>query len=260
MKGNIKGVDNTPTSSVASGVWSLREQYLARVQNIWPGRYLKLYATATDNLADNHGTNFASFTVTWPANILDGMVAVLLTSRDFTTGSTNTPTGFTLLSNDTTSGGSASEGYIFYRECDGTETGNITLSGGSFYGPSAVLAVFDLGSGTFSAMSETASSTQNGTDPNPPSHTAGTANNYISLAMAVYDDGPQFGITSVDPPTGYTKAVEYGTLASNGTSSSWTIISYKLAGSQTEDPGAFSQNGMSAIQDTIGYTAAIEYN
>jgi len=248
----------SPTSSVTygnyknSGIWSMDAVYeLLRPVGI------SLFATATDNLSDGHGTNFASFTLTWPSSIESGMVAVILTSRDFTTGSTNTPTGFTLLSNDTTSGGSSAEGYIFYRECDGTESGDITLSGGSFYGPAAVMAVFDVG-GNFSGMSETAVLLTTGDDPDPPSHTAASATQYISLAMAVYDDGPQYGITDVDVPTGYTKAVEYGTLGSNGTSSSWVVIAYKLNASQTENPSAFSQNGMTAIQDTIGYTAAIE--
>ena len=43
-KGGIIGVDNTPTTSVASGVWSMREQYNARKDSIWPVqgyRYVK---------------------------------------------------------------------------------------------------------------------------------------------------------------------------------------------------------------------------
>ena len=34
--GGIIGVINTPTTSVASGVWTLNEVLLARSQNIWP--------------------------------------------------------------------------------------------------------------------------------------------------------------------------------------------------------------------------------
>jgi hypothetical protein len=249
-----------PTSSATygnyknSGIWSMDAVYeLLRPVGI------SLFATATDNLSDGHGTVFPSFTLTWPSNIQSGMVAVLLASRDFTTNDIATPTGFTLLTQDTTSGGTSAEGYIFYRECDGTETGNITITSTStgFYGPAAVMAVFNVG-GNFSGMSETSVLLTTGDDPDPPSHTATSASQYIGLAMAVYDDGPQYGITDVDVPTGYTKAVEWGTLASNGTSSSWVVIAYKLNASQTENPSAFSQNGMTAIQDTIGYTAAIE--
>ena len=36
--GGIIGVINTPTASVASGVWTLNEVLLARSQNIWPGQ------------------------------------------------------------------------------------------------------------------------------------------------------------------------------------------------------------------------------
>jgi hypothetical protein len=35
--GGIIGVVNTPTQSVASGVWASQDQYNARVGNIWPG-------------------------------------------------------------------------------------------------------------------------------------------------------------------------------------------------------------------------------
>ena len=34
--GGIIGVVNTPTQSVASGVWASQDQYNARVGNIWP--------------------------------------------------------------------------------------------------------------------------------------------------------------------------------------------------------------------------------
>ena len=34
--GGIIGVINTPTTSIASGVWTLNEVLLARSQNIWP--------------------------------------------------------------------------------------------------------------------------------------------------------------------------------------------------------------------------------
>ena len=34
--GGIIGVLNTPTQSSAKGVWSLEDQYQARVSNIWP--------------------------------------------------------------------------------------------------------------------------------------------------------------------------------------------------------------------------------
>jgi hypothetical protein len=34
--GGIIGVINTPTTSVASGVWTLNEVLLARSQSIWP--------------------------------------------------------------------------------------------------------------------------------------------------------------------------------------------------------------------------------
>ena len=43
-KGGIIGVDNTPTTSVASGVWSMREQLRAKRDDIWPSggyRYIK---------------------------------------------------------------------------------------------------------------------------------------------------------------------------------------------------------------------------
>jgi len=36
--GGIIGVDNTPTTSTASGVWDLQDQYNARVGDIWPGQ------------------------------------------------------------------------------------------------------------------------------------------------------------------------------------------------------------------------------
>jgi hypothetical protein len=36
--GGIIGVINTPTTSVASGVWTLNEVLLARSQSIWPGQ------------------------------------------------------------------------------------------------------------------------------------------------------------------------------------------------------------------------------
>jgi hypothetical protein len=37
--GGIIGVVNTPTQSVASGVWALEDQYNARVGDIWPIPY-----------------------------------------------------------------------------------------------------------------------------------------------------------------------------------------------------------------------------
>lgn len=36
MNGGIIGVANIPTKTTASGVWTLEEQFLARVQDIWP--------------------------------------------------------------------------------------------------------------------------------------------------------------------------------------------------------------------------------
>ena len=36
--GGIIGVVNTPTTSVATGVWALEDQFNARVSNIWPGQ------------------------------------------------------------------------------------------------------------------------------------------------------------------------------------------------------------------------------
>jgi hypothetical protein len=36
--GGIIGVVNTPTTSVASGVWASQDQYNARVGDIWPGQ------------------------------------------------------------------------------------------------------------------------------------------------------------------------------------------------------------------------------
>ena len=36
--GGIIGVVNTPTTSVATGVWALEDQFNARVGNIWPSR------------------------------------------------------------------------------------------------------------------------------------------------------------------------------------------------------------------------------
>jgi len=36
MSGRIIGKQNDPTSSVASGIWSLQEQYLAEKQQLWP--------------------------------------------------------------------------------------------------------------------------------------------------------------------------------------------------------------------------------
>jgi hypothetical protein len=36
--GGIIGVVNTPTTSTASGVWALEDQYNARVGDIWPGQ------------------------------------------------------------------------------------------------------------------------------------------------------------------------------------------------------------------------------
>ena len=35
-KGNIIGKANEPTANVASGVWSMREQYAAVRGNVWP--------------------------------------------------------------------------------------------------------------------------------------------------------------------------------------------------------------------------------
>jgi trimeric autotransporter adhesin len=37
-KGNIIGKANEPTTTVASGMWSLREQYAARKGDVWPGQ------------------------------------------------------------------------------------------------------------------------------------------------------------------------------------------------------------------------------
>ena len=42
--GGIIGVINTPTASVASGVWTLNEVLLARSQDIWPGQPSPLVA------------------------------------------------------------------------------------------------------------------------------------------------------------------------------------------------------------------------
>ena len=36
--GGIIGILNTPTTSVASGVWAIEDQFNARVSNIWPGQ------------------------------------------------------------------------------------------------------------------------------------------------------------------------------------------------------------------------------
>jgi hypothetical protein len=38
--GGIIGVVNTPTTSTASGVWALEDQFNARVGDIWPGQLL----------------------------------------------------------------------------------------------------------------------------------------------------------------------------------------------------------------------------
>jgi len=60
-KGNIIGVPNEPTVSVASGVWSLREQVLAHRDGVWPlyfidGLQLWLDASDTNSYPDTGST------------------------------------------------------------------------------------------------------------------------------------------------------------------------------------------------------------
>ncbi len=47
--GGIIGPPNVPTKQLASGVWTLGEQYLARVADIWPGLKVAGYAAGGSN-------------------------------------------------------------------------------------------------------------------------------------------------------------------------------------------------------------------
>lgn len=254
-----------PIASPGTGMWDLNSQEVYERLGSWPTVSTpanpSFFGGANDNLTTNHGTNFSSFTITWPSSITSSMVAVLVVTRDYTTGTTATPTGFTsLLNYQHATGGTSVEMDVFYRECNGTESGNITIGNSAFYGPSAALAVFDMGT-TDATIAFSGNYAAGTGDADPPLTNPTQGDGYINLAIASYDDGPQYSITSLTPPSGYTTAAQGGTLANNGTSSSFSHISYLLSGTDAPNPGAFTNNGTSypSTQDVIGATVTITY-
>jgi len=89
-KGNIIGKPNLPTSSVASGVWSLMEQFVAKKNDSWPVglESISFFANATSTAS----------TITVPANIQEDDIAILFdisTSNTATNPTTVIPSGFT---------------------------------------------------------------------------------------------------------------------------------------------------------------------
>jgi len=84
-KGNIIGVPNEPTPAIASGVWSLGEQYRAKVNNTWPPLQLPVDITFEGSNQADLGN--LSFSRTMPAGkIIFATAAVNVADLALTVG------------------------------------------------------------------------------------------------------------------------------------------------------------------------------
>ena len=60
IRGNIIGKQNAPTTSVASGIWSLQDQYLSKRKGIWPTPEPIQLTSITYSQSSLYGSNAAA--------------------------------------------------------------------------------------------------------------------------------------------------------------------------------------------------------
>lgn len=153
------------------------------------------------------GSPTASGTVTWPTTAAgDFAVIGAACYQQSTAWDFDTPTGFTLLLGDTgiesaDTGGATSIGAIFYKECDGTETGDITVSvsggsGSTFIGGTLVVYRGDSAL-TFKASSLGTLARGNSSDAAATSAGVDAAVGDLIIMVSMLSDPP--GATNSDP-------------------------------------------------------------
>ena len=226
MSGRIIGKQNDPTSSVASGIWSLQEQYFAEKAGNWPSApspatEISLVGSATAGSTANWTLSSNAIT-----GVQNGDLLILATSDDLSTDPSPTA-GWTTIYNNTAFDGTSQAGLFYKYAMDSDVSVN---SGGS---PSSAAVLFALRN----AIIDT-TVVQTGTDTNDPGSISASERDWV-LAIAHAQD--HNNTTTLTAPSGYTDIDDFASDGDGaGTTFAWTYVAYKRSTTTgTEDPGAF---------------------
>ena len=132
--GRIIGVDNTPTTDVASGIWGLREATRSIRDGIWPVNFSVIGTDSFEN-DDSITTD-----MTYPAGIADGDQIFIWVRSNV---APNTSTGFTQIANGTVT----TMNYSLQYKQASSEGSTVTVSRPSNSGSFTVLLLVARGSG-----------------------------------------------------------------------------------------------------------------
>lgn len=159
--------------------------------------------------------NTSSCTIAWPASMASGYFAVLMCSFYENGGGvvSSTVTGFTNRLASTAYGGAGpneSRMLVWTRDCDSTETGNVTISttGGNIYGTCALMVLSGAGALTYNGIGTIATGSSTTATASSVSGTAGQA----LVACFALGDPPG---TTTSHPSGMTLGDEDTTSTEN---------------------------------------------
>ena len=208
---------------------------------------------------DTGGGNVTTLTgVSWPGGVQADDVAVLMWGTS-SGAPVNTPSGFTLI-DDYTANSGTHETSLFYRICNGSESGALSLVDGSANQQSACLWV---GRGFhptnpidgFSRFDETVSQTTH----DCPSYTLVAANCGILVCVSERNTN---GTNDWTPPTGFdsneldTQALAFGTGGTCTAVASDDLNTARVA-SAVVDPGNWTSANAFASLSAVTYTLAL---
>lgn len=209
------------------------------------------FVGSASDTTTNGGTN----TITLPGGIAQN--DIIVTACHSTGGTVATPSGYTLVHNDSNINGTVNQGGVFYKVQTATPDTSISFwdSGGTSEATSAVAFIFrgvDTGTpldGVTPGEAEGAQSGVNGPSVTPNSNNACV----VVVNMNNHTAAPTAG------PTDYTTPTIWSVLGDDTNDSTCAMAYRILVGGEgaSEDPGGFTTGGGSGSSDAYAVTLVL---
>jgi hypothetical protein len=237
-KGRIIGDINNPTTTIASGVWNLREHYLSDKDNSWPIIILSGPEPEITG-AIGSGTGFGSSPgASLPAGVQIGELLLVLfvadRNRTFTW-----PAGWIEL--DDKMNGANSSATIGYKVANGTESTLVSISANA--ATSTVSTALRIRGNYITPPNR--STVVNGTSNTPNSGSVSLPIGSLGFYISIIAGRANSGTTITSPPSGYTIPIG-GSLINPVGGGSFCAVAFKISSVSPEDPGSWTLSSNSA--------------
>lgn len=204
------------------------------------------------------GANQTNINLAWPGVANHDVAYIFWSYNPATTVPTDPPTGWTTIGNSDGSGGTSPRTRVFRRVCDGTETGNVTVSLDSAARHAAVLVVYR---GVHNTTPEDAAVAVDNTHVVSPTHNAPpvTVATQDAVVITSIHERVSSGDTGWTPPSGFT---ERGDTGAGGTGSGGSITAVaddltQRASGATVTPGDWTGTSGTGFSQIVTYTIAL---